>query len=532
MRRFFVHRPPLVRSVRFGLALGLAAPLIMPAAAPRAAPPAEAEVVQAAADPVFVGAGDIAYCGLDSDEATAALLDGIEGTVFTAGDNAYLLGTAAEFADCYGPTWGRHKARTRPTPGNHDYYTTGAVPYYAYFGSHAGPSGRGYYSYDLGAWHIVSLNSDVNVPAQAGSAQEQWLRADLAANRTQCTLAIWHHPVFNSGQYGNNPRMRDIWQALYESGADVVINGHEHSYEQFHRVNADGVLDANGIREFVVGTGGITLRQFMSVQPPISAVRNDDTHGVLKLTLHPTSYDWEFVPIAGGTFTDVGSRPCVGSAPAPVGGRGFAIGGSPGGEEMVWTTGSAQTAYAVARFAGGTTTILPGPGSFLPSTATDYTDTTAAADQFTCYILLPLGGAGVLGRSDLLCAIPDSGSSAGAPANARMQLDQSSMATLTWSPPGGQTAYVLWSIPLDGTPPGAVPLPAVATRAMHDTAGKPTCYVLLVMTGGSVTGSSEVLCALPGQSALVTAGSPVATSTVGDALDALNDTLDLATIRP
>ena len=529
MRRPHRPRPLRARVPRLCLALGLAVPVVTLAGASWAEPPSEAGVIQVAADPVLVGAGDIADCLTTTDSGTAALLDGIEGTVFTAGDNAYPLGRAADFTNCYEPTWGPHKARTRPTPGNHDYLSPGAAPYYAYYGTHAGPPGRGYYSYDLGAWHIVSLNS--NIPAQAGSPQEQWLRADLAANPTQCTLAYWHHPLFSSGPHSNDPRTLDLWRALYEFGADVIVTGHDHDYEQFHRQNPDGVADVNGIREFVVGTGGTTLRPFEVIKPN-SAVRDSDTHGVLKLTLHPTSYDWEFLPIAGQTFTDSGSRPCVGSAPAPLGGRGFAIGGGPSGEEMVWTTGSAQAAYAVARFAGGTTTVLPGPGSFLAPTATDFTDTTAAADQFTCYILLPLSTTGVLGRSDLLCAIPDSGSSTGGPANAKVQLDQSSMATLTWSPPGGQTAYVLWSIPLDGTPPATLSLPAVATRAMHDTAGKSTCYVLLVMTGGSVTGSSEVLCALPGQSALVTAGSSVATLSVGEVLDAVHDNLGLARIRP
>ena len=492
----------LVRALRFCVALGLAAPLMMPASSPRAAAPADQPVVQALADPVFVGAGDIADCALTEDEATAVLLDGIEGTVFTAGDNAYPLGRAVEFANCYEPTWGRHKARTRPAPGNHDYFTAGAAPYYAYFGSHAGPSGRGYYSYNLGAWHIVSLNSDTSIPVQAGSAQEQWLRADLAANRTQCTLAYWHHPLFSSGEHGNDVRMRPIFQALYDFGADVVITGHDHDYEQFHRQNANGVADVNGIREFVVGTGGAALRPFTIIKPN-SAVRDSETHGVLKLTLHPTSYDWEFIPIAGQTFTDVGSRPCVGTAPAPAGGRGFALGGVASGEEMAWTTGTAQSGYVVARIVGATTTILP-PGSSLPAAATDFTDTGATPGQFTCYVLVPFGGTGSLGLSDALCTVPDTASSTGAPPNARIQLEQSNMATLTWSSPGGQTGYVLRVIPLNGSAPSNVLLPALATRAMHDTGGAPTCYVVLPLSGTSVTGNSDALCAVPGVSTLLT----------------------------
>ena len=152
-------------------------------------------------DPVFVGAGDIANCGHSNDEATAKLLDSIPGTVFTTGDNVYPDGTAAQFADCYAPTWGRHKDRTRPAPGNHDYHTAGAAGYFNYFGAAAGDPGKGYYSYNLGAWHIISLNSEVT-----SSAQEQWLRADLAANNSRCTLAYWHHPRFSSGQHGNSTR--------------------------------------------------------------------------------------------------------------------------------------------------------------------------------------------------------------------------------------------------------------------------------------------------------------------------------------
>ena len=465
----------------------------------RAAAPVDEVTLQAVADPVFVGAGDIADCSTTTDEATALLLDAIDGTVFTAGDNAYPLGRVVDFANCYEPTWGRHKTRTRPSPGNHDYYSPGAAPYYAYFGSHGGPANLGYYSYDLGAWHIVSLNS--NIAVNAGSPQEQWLRADLAANQTSCTLAYWHHPLFSSGQHGNDPAMRDLWRALYDYGADVVVNGHDHNYEQFHRQNPDGIADVNGIRQFVVGTGGTSLRT-IGVIKPNSAVRDATAHGVLKLILRPSSYDWEFVPIAGQTFTDVGSRPCVGTAPAQAGGRSFAVGAHPSGAEMVWTTGTAQTAYAIARIAGGTTSVLPGPGSYLPASATEYVDAAAVAGQFTCYLTLPLNASGVIGRSDVLCVVPRSRSSVGAPVNTRVQLDQSNMATVTWLPPGGQTGYLLRTIPLNGAPPANLPLPSVTTRVMHDTGGVATCYVVLPLNGGSVTGNSDVVCAVPGQATI------------------------------
>lgn len=277
--------------------------------------PAGSEAVLAqTGDPVFVGAGDIASCGHNRDESTAQLLDNIPGTVFTTGDNAYPDGTLAQFNDCYGPTWGRHKDRTRPSPGNHDYHVNGAAGYFDYFGAAAGDRSKGYYSYNLGAWHIVSLNSEIS--QGAGSAQEQWLRADLAANPKVCTLAYWHKPRFSSGRHGNNAGSQALWQALYDYGADVVLNGHDHLYERFAPQNPNGQADARGIREFVVGTGGAGLYPFETIQPN-SQVRNNTTHGVLKLTLHSTSYDWQFIPIAGQTFTDSGSANCVGSGTVP-----------------------------------------------------------------------------------------------------------------------------------------------------------------------------------------------------------------------
>lgn len=272
------------------------------------------------ADPVLVGAGDIASCDRTQDEATAQLLDGIEGTVFTLGDNAYSIGSSAQFTDCYAPTWGRHKERTHPAPGNHDYYTAGAAGYYTYFGTAASPQDtdcasdcKGYYAYNLGEWHIIVLNSEID--HSVGSPQEQWLRADLAANPSQCTLAYWHKPLFSSGLHGNNPSVRPLWQALYDYGADVVLNGHDHSYERFAPQTADGELyPAHGLREFVVGTGGAGLYTFPTIRLN-SEVRDNTSWGVLKLTLHPTSYDWEFIPVAGHTFQDSGTAVCVDAGP-------------------------------------------------------------------------------------------------------------------------------------------------------------------------------------------------------------------------
>ena len=265
-------------------------------------------VSPAPGDPVLVGAGDIADSG-SRDSATANLLDGIPGTVFTAGDNAYPNGTASDFANFYEPTWGRHKARTRPAPGNHDYNTSGATGYYNYFGASAGPSGRGYYSYDLGNWHIVSLNSEVSTSST--SAQVQWLRADLAASTKPCTFAYWHKPRFTSGSnHAPNTAVGPMVQALYDFNAEVIVAGHNHQYERFAPMNPSGGLDtARGIRHFVAGMGGAGAYSFGTIQPN-SQARNSGAAGVLKFTLHANGYSWQFVPVAGQTYSDSGSGSC------------------------------------------------------------------------------------------------------------------------------------------------------------------------------------------------------------------------------
>ncbi len=268
----------------------------------------------------LVGAGDISTCDNDGDEATALLLDSIPGTVFTVGDNVYPDGTASQFANCYDPTWGRHKERTRPAPGNHDYNSPGAAPYYDYFGANAGPAGRGFYSYDLGvgAWHVISLASSCSQAGgcEAGSPQETWLRADLAANTSSCVVAYWHHTRFSSSSgHGSDDRTEDLWQALYDAGADIIIQGHDHTYERFAKQDAVGNADPNGIRSFVVGTGGKSQSGFDS--PIANSEVRASTTGVLKLTLRAADYDWEFVPIAGESFTDSGTGQCAGDPPSP-----------------------------------------------------------------------------------------------------------------------------------------------------------------------------------------------------------------------
>jgi len=262
---------------------------------------------------VLIGAGDIADCSdLAGAEATAKLLEANPGTVMALGDLAYPNGTPDDFK-CYHKTWGRVKDRTRPAVGNHEFHSTGASYYFQYFGSAAGDPKTGYYSYDLGAWHIVVLNSECQQVGgcEAGSSQEKWLRADLAAHPVGCTLAYFHKPRFSSGlNHGNDPEVGAFWQALYDYNAELILNGHDHDYERFGPQDPGGNADPKrGIREFVVGTGGKNHREF-GIHKSNSEVRNNHAFGVLKLTLKTTGYDWKFIPEAGKTFTDSGSGSC------------------------------------------------------------------------------------------------------------------------------------------------------------------------------------------------------------------------------
>lgn len=262
---------------------------------------------------ILAGAGDIAQCDQESADKsraaqTAALLDKIDGTVLAAGDLAYSSGTASEFQNCYQPTWGRFKQRTLPVPGNHEYGSTNAQPYFDYWGRQAGEPGKGYYATQLGAWHIIALNS--NIDAGIDSEQARWLRNELMQHKSRCTLAFWHHPIFSSGEHGNDPKMAALWNLLFDAGADLVITAHEHDYERFAPLNDRGELDnKRGIRQIVVGTGGAKLRRFQGIHAH-SEVRDHETFGVIKLTLKPSSYEWQFVPIAGQTFTDSGAGTC------------------------------------------------------------------------------------------------------------------------------------------------------------------------------------------------------------------------------
>jgi acid phosphatase type 7 len=262
---------------------------------------------------VLVGAGDIADCSSDGDSQTAAILDALpHATIFTLGDNAYENGTRQEFDACYGPTWGRHLDRTRPSPGNHDYNTAGASGYFEYFGDRAGPDRRGYYAYALGAWRIYSLNSNCEPIGGCGADSEQltWLRDDLAQHPGGCAVAYWHHPRFSSGDHGNVESMDQIWDTLVEAGVEIAMAGHDHSYERLAPMNGSGDADPDrGMMSFVVGTGGRARYEFGDVLAT-SEARDNTAWGVLELTLSPGSWSARFIPAVAGGFTDRTTGTC------------------------------------------------------------------------------------------------------------------------------------------------------------------------------------------------------------------------------
>lgn len=262
----------------------------------------------------LVGAGDIASCSQNNDSATARLLGNIPGTVIALGDNVYPDGDAANFRNCYDPTWGKYKKRTKPAVGNHEYYsTTGARPYFDYFGARAGRAGKGYYSYDRRNWHIVVLNSNCGKVGGCDrrSPQGRWLRNDLANNPSRCTLAYFHHPLYATGNGTATAQVKPFWKVLHNRGAEIILSGHAHRYERYAPMAPGGRRSANGIRQFVVGTGGEPGgSEIVRDDAPNLQVVKTDVFGVIRLNLRADSYAWKFVPIAGKTFTDSGSDGC------------------------------------------------------------------------------------------------------------------------------------------------------------------------------------------------------------------------------
>jgi acid phosphatase type 7 len=297
--------------------------------------PTGRSVVAGVGDPVIAAAGDIACDPLNGHfnggngasgqclalSTSNLLVNGNYAAVLPLGDTQYYCGGYSAFLHSYQLSWGRVKATSHPVVGNHEYLTsggtgcdpsnTGAAGYFKYFGSAAGQQGRGYYSFNIGAWHVIALNSNCGNAGGCSTTSPQyaWLANDLAAHRTTCTLAYWHIPLFSSGGRAQ-PNMRSIWKLLAANHADLVFSGHDHDYERFAPQSYTGVLDqANGIRSFVVGTGGSNHTSFVTTAAN-SERRNATTYGILRLTLHATGYDWRFLPAAGATFTDSGSASC------------------------------------------------------------------------------------------------------------------------------------------------------------------------------------------------------------------------------
>jgi hypothetical protein len=475
-------------------------------------------------DPVLVGAGDIAGDCVNGGSAanaelTAQLLDGIPGAVFTLGDNAYQDGTLQQFNSCYGPTWGRHKARTRPVTGNHDYnVSASAAGYFDYFngvGNQTGPAGDrpdAYYSYNLGAWHIVVLNSECTSlwnpnGCDAGSAQEQWLRADLAASATNNIIAMWHRPRFSStSAAATHAYEQPLWQALYDHGTDIILGGHWHNYERLAPTDPNGQRDdAYGLRQFVVGTGGVNHSAFGTVIPT-SEIREANTYGVLKLTLHAASYDWEFVPVAGATFTDSGTAAVHGPPPVPtvtsinpnvgaaaggtvvtVSGANFGTGA---GATSIRFAATAATNVSCATTSTCTATSPAGTGTVhVTATVAGVTSAIGAGDQFT-YDQPPVVNAG----SDASVTLPAAASLTGTVTDDGVP-----------NPPG--TVTTTWS---KFSGPGTVTFGnsgATSTTASFGAAGT---YVLRLTANDGLLASSDdvtITVSAANQAPVVNAGS-------------------------
>jgi hypothetical protein len=282
---------------------------LRPADVPAAASPDRQEPGRRVPAPRVVAAGDISPERLAGQRATSNLVLRLNPTrVLALGDTQYDAGALADYRDYYAPTWGRFKGRTKPSPGNHEYKTAGASGYFAYFGRAARPAGRSYYSFDLGGWHLISLDS--NIDHSAGSVQSQWLRADLRRSSQRCVLAFWHHPRFSSGAaHGDDTTVRPFWRILYRHRADLVLNGHEHNYERFAAQTPWGDARRGGVREFVVGTGGASHYGFGEPHPH-SQKRISHTYGVLRLVLRPRSYLWKFINVRDEVLDSGGPRRC------------------------------------------------------------------------------------------------------------------------------------------------------------------------------------------------------------------------------
>ena len=331
-------------------------------------PQAVQPVPEDSGDPVLLAAADVAICRSTGDEAVSRLLDTLSGTIAIPGDTEQNTGRPDEYAGCYDPTWGRHRPRTMPAVGDHEYHTTDAAGYFGYFGDVAGDPGKGWYSYDRGAWHIVVLNSNCAKIGGCGQGSEQyeWLADDLEQHGDTCIGAYFHYPLFSAGgQHGGKPSVRPFWRLLHQHGAEWVLGGNDHNYQRFAPQSPDGELDTErGIRQFVVGTGGASHYK-LGTPLPNTEVQNSGTFGVLRLTLHASSYEWEFIPQEGRTFTDYGSTACSSAVPADVDPPETTIDSAPSGTTNV---NSATIAFSATE-SGATFECSLDAGAFMPCTS-------------------------------------------------------------------------------------------------------------------------------------------------------------------
>jgi chitodextrinase len=487
---------------------------------------------QAVGDPVIATAGDIACDPSNSnfnggngsssscaEKATSDLLLGIAPVaVLNLGDNQYYCGSAQAYQQSYDPSWGRLKGITHPSVGNHEFLTSGGTGcttanqggagYYSYFGTAAGSPGQGYYSYDIGTWHLIALNSNCGEAGgcSATSPQGRWLENDLTTHANYCTLAYWHIPLYSSGGRANN-NSKSFWTALYNHDADLVISAHDHTYERFAPQDPNGNLNlARGMREFIVGTGGANHTSFTTIFPN-SEIRNSDTFGVLKLTLHPTSYDWQFAPVPGKTFTDSGTQACHGSVPdvtppsQPQNLSATAV--SPGQVNLTWSASTDDIGVA------GYNVYRDGV-KIATSSTTSYTDRSVVPNRAYTYTVAAYDAVGHVSTQSSPAAVttPPDVNPPTAPSSLLASPSQGRVA-LTWTGSTDDVGVTSYSVLRDGAQVGSSP----STSYTDETTAPNTSYTYAVVAVDAAGNASA-----PSNSVTVTTPPPasVLTFTPGD----------------
>jgi chitodextrinase len=482
---------------------------------------------KAVGDPVIAAAGDIACDPTNSNfnggngsssscaqKATSDLLLGIApAAVLNLGDNQYYCGGLPAYQQSYDPSWGRLKSITHPSVGNHEFLTSGgtgcdasnagATGYYSYFGSAAGSKGQGYYSYDVGTWHLIALNSNCGDAGgcSATSPQGKWLENDLATHSNYCTLAYWHIPLYSSGGRANN-NSKTFWTSLFNHDADLIISAHDHTYERFAPQDPNGNLNTTrGIREFIVGSGGANHTSFTTIFPN-SEVRNSDTFGVLKLTLHPTSYDWQFMPVPGKTFTDSGTQACHGSVPdagPPTQPQNLtATAMAPGQVNLTWSASTDDIGVAGYNVYRNGTKVAT-------SSTTSYVDKGVVANNSYTYTVAAYDAVGNVSTqsSSATVTTPPDLTPPTAPSNLMASVSQGRVA-LTWTASTDDVGVTSYGILRDGVQIGS----ATSTAYTDQTTAPNTTYTYTVVAFDGAGNASQ-----PSNSVTLTTPPPQTTFT-------------------